>query len=650
LNNLTNFAILTNLFKLKKLSIAVTLHFHMNQSRIRNFCIIAHIDHGKSTLADRFLESTKTVTEREMTERIMDTMELEKERGITIKLQPARMSWNGYELNLIDTPGHVDFNYEVSRSLAAVEGAVLLVDATQGIQAQTIANLYLAMELNLAIIPVVNKIDLPNAEVEKTKIEIMNLLGCEENEIIEASGKTGVGVPAILDEVVKKVPAPLGVLDAPFRAAIFDSFFDEYKGVIAYVRVIDGTISKGTPLKTIGTKTALLSLEVGYLRPFLNPENALSAGEIGYIITGLKEVDNCRVGDTITLASADVEPLPGFKEVKPMVFAGIFTKEGDQFELLREAIGKLKLNDAALIYEPEHSTALGFGFRCGFLGLLHLEIFQQRLEREFGLDLIVTSPSVAYKITFGSSGLKKDLEAKLKSRTIREQYSDLEENQLIIKSPADFPEANFIERIDEPLINADIVTPRTYMGEVMQLVQEKRGSYVNTEYLSLDDIVDQRVILHYKIPLAMILTDFYDKLKSVSSGYASMNYEVSGYQAADVVKMDILVAEEPVEALACIVYNDDAYAVGKKVVEMLKDSLPQQQFVVKLQAAIGAKVIASERLSAMRKDVTAGLYGGDVTRKRKVLEKQKKGKKKMAAMGVGKVDIPTEVYLKILRK
>jgi len=622
----------------------------MNQSNIRNFCIIAHIDHGKSTLADRFLESTKTVTSREMTERIMDTMELEKERGITIKLQPARMSWKGYELNLIDTPGHVDFNYEVSRSLAAVEGAVLLVDATQGIQAQTIANLYLAMEQNLTIIPVVNKIDLPNAEPEKTKLELMNLLGCEEDEIIEASGKTGLGVENILDAVVAKVPPPLGSLEAPFRAAIFDSFFDEYKGVVAYVRVVDGTVKKGSALKTLGTKTTLQALEVGYLRPFLNPEESLSVGEIGYIITGLKEVEDCRVGDTITLEHATVEQLPGYKAVNPMVFAGIFTKEGDQFELLREAIGKLKLNDAALIYEPEHSSALGFGFRCGFLGLLHLEIFQQRLEREFGLELVVTSPSVAYKITLSSGGLKKDLEAKLKSRSLRDANPDLLENQLIIKSPSDFPEANFIDHVEEPMIKADIVTPKEYLGNIMGLVAEKRGHYVNTEYLSTGDAIDQRVILHYKIPLAMILTDFYDKLKAVSSGYASMNYEVFGYQQAEVVKMDIMVAEDEVEALSSIVYADEAYSVGKRIVETLKETLPKQQFVVKLQATIGAKIIASERISAMRKDVTAGLYGGDVTRKRKVLEKQKKGKKKMAAMGVGKVDIPTEVYMKILRK
>lgn len=601
-------------------------------------------------MADRFLESTKTVTKREMTERIMDTMELEKERGITIKLQPARMSWKGYEINLIDTPGHVDFNYEVSRSLAAVEGAVLLVDATQGIQAQTIANLYLAMEQNLTIIPVINKIDLPNAEPEKTKLELMNLLGCEEDEIIEASGKTGVGVEKILDAVVAKVPPPLGSCDLPFRAAIFDSFFDEYKGVVAYVRVVDGTIKKGSALKTLGTKTTLQALEVGYLRPFLNPEESLSCGEIGYIITGLKEVEDCRVGDTITLLHADVEQLPGYKEANPMVFAGIFTKEGDQFELLREAIGKLKLNDAALIYEPEHSTALGFGFRCGFLGLLHLEIFQQRLEREFDLDLIVTSPSVAYKITFSSGGLKKDLEAKLKSRTVREANPDLLDNQLIIKSPSDFPEANFIDHIEEPMIKADIVTPKEYLGNIMGLAADKRGIYINTEYLSGGEAIDQRVILHYKIPLAMILTDFYDKLKAVSSGYASMNYEISGYQLADVVKMDILVAEDVVEALSTIVYENEAYNIGKKVLETLKETLPKQQFVVKLQAVIGAKIIASERISAMRKDVTAGLYGGDVTRKRKVLEKQKKGKKKMAAMGVGKVDIPTDVYMKILRK
>jgi len=601
-------------------------------------------------LSDRFLELTKTITEREMKAQVMDTMELEQERGITIKLQPARMSWKEYEINLIDTPGHVDFSYEVSRSLAAVEGAILLVDATQGIQAQTIANLYLAIEQNLTIIPVINKIDLPNAQIEKTKLEIMNLIGCDEDEILEVSAKTGVGVGDVLDEIVKKVPAPLGSQTTPLRAIIFDSFFDEFKGVVAYVRIVDGKIKKGDVLKTIATKTTLNALEVGYLRPFLNPEPEINTGEIGYIVTGLKEVENCRVGDTITIDKSNVEPLPGYKNVNPMVFAGIFTKEGDQYEVLRDAIAKLKLTDASLVYEPEHSTALGFGFRCGFLGLLHLEIFQQRLEREFNLELVVTVPSVAYKVALKSGGLKKDLEAKLKSRTEMEEGIELSADQLYIKSPLDFPESNFIESIEEPVIKADIVVPEEYIGEMMKLLSEKRGSYINTEYLSNESEIDQRVVLHYKLPLAMILTDFYDKLKSGSAGYASINYELCGYQLTDVVRLDILVADEPVESLSTIVYREDAHKEGKNIVSALKESLSKQMFVIKLQAIVGGTIVAGDRISAMRKDVTAKLYGGDVSRKRKLLEKQKKGKKKMMSMGSGKVDIPTDVYLKVLKK
>jgi len=622
----------------------------MELNKIRNFCIIAHIDHGKSTLADRFLEQTHTVADRDMSDRIMDTMELEQERGITIKLQPARMTWKDHELNLIDTPGHVDFNYEVSRSLAAVEGAVLLVDCTQGIQAQTIANLYLAIEQNLTIIPVINKIDLPNAEIEKTKQEIVSLIGCKEEEIILASGKTGVGVGEILDAVIERVPSPTGSIDKPFRALIFDSFYDEYKGVIAYVRVFDGAIKKNELLKTVATQADIMALDLGYLRPMMFSTPTLNTGEIGFISTGLREVEQCRVGDTITVKGAVVEPLAGYKEAKPMVFAGIFTKEGDEYELLREAIAKLKLNDAALIYEPEHSTALGFGFRCGFLGLLHLEIFQQRLQREFNLELVVTVPSVAYKVTLKSEGLRKELETKLKMRSKDLAMTTLNDNQVIIKSAADLPSPNYIELIEEPVIKADIVTPKEYIGNVMGLLADKRGVYMTTEYLTASIELDQRVMLHYTVPLAMILTDFYDKLKSVTSGYASINYQVSGYQPADVVKLDIIVADEPVESLSSIVYREDAHEVGKRVVETLKESLPKQMFVVKLQAAVGGKIVAGERLSAQRKDVTAGLYGGDVTRKNKLLDKQKKGKKKMMESGVGKVDIPADVYLKVLRK
>jgi GTP-binding protein LepA len=621
----------------------------MTQNNIRNFCIIAHIDHGKSTLADRFLELTGTVEKRDMKEQILDSMELEREKGITIKLTPVQMNYKDYILNLIDTPGHVDFTYEVSRSLACVEGAILLVDATQGIQAQTIANLYLALEQNLTIIPVINKIDLPNAQIEQTKMEIINLLGCKEEEILMCSAKTGEGVKEILEEVIKKVPAPIVQMDLPFRAVIFDSFYDEYKGVIVYVRVFDGDLKKGLKVYFIANQVNAECLDVGILKPEMKSQNALSSGQIGYIVSGLKEVEKCRVGDTITLKDAEVVALPGYKEIRPMVFAGIFCKEGSEFNHLREAVNKLKLNDAALSFEPEHSSALGFGFRCGFLGLLHLEIFQERLKREFGLDLIVTVPSVAYRVTLKSKGLKKELEAKLKSKEFS-GFGDLLEDQIIIKSPVDLPDPNYIEKIEEPMIKADIVTPKLYLGAIMQLVVEKRGEYSNTEYLVAESEADSRVILHYKMPLASILTDFYDKLKSVSSGYASLNYEFVGYQAADVVRLDILVAEEPVEALATIVYRDETYRAGRQMVETLKESLPKQWFMVKLQAAIGGKIIAAERLAALRKDVTAKLYGGDVTRKMKLLKKQKKGKKKMAEIGAGKVDIPTETFLKILKR
>lgn len=629
----------------------------MNHSLIRNFCIIAHIDHGKSTLADRFLELTGTVEKRQMKAQILDSMDLERERGITIKLTPVQMKYKSevqstkseeYVLNLIDTPGHVDFSYEVSRSLACVEGAILLVDATQGIQAQTIANLYLAIEQNLTIIPVINKIDLPNAQVGKTKAEIINLLGCKEEDILTCSAKTGEGVLAILDEVIKRVPEPIITPDKPFRALIFDSFYDEYKGVIVYVRVFDGELKKGQPLFFIASDTVTETLEVGKMKISLASTDVLAAGQIGYIVTGLKDVEKSRVGDTITLKGLEVQPLPGYKEVRPMVFAGIFCKEGSEFNKLREAVNKLKLNDAALFFEPEHSSALGFGFRCGFLGLLHLEIFQERLKREFNLDLIVTVPSVGYKVTLKSAGLKKELAAQLKSRDFLAE--NLEPNQIVIKSPIDLPDPNYIEKIEEPIIKVDIVSPKEYLGGIMQLVAEKRGEYINTEYLMSVSDFDQRVILHYKMPLASILTDFYDKLKSLSSGYASLNYEFSGYQRAEVERLDIYVAEEIVESLATIVYKDDAFKVGKKIVATLKESLPKQWFVVKLQAAVGGKILASERLSAYRKDVIAKLYGGDVTRKNKLLDKQKKGKKKMAEIGAGSVDIPTETFLKILKR
>ncbi len=593
----------------------------MDQDKIRNFCIIAHIDHGKSTLADRLLESTNTIQKREMREQVLDMMDLERERGITIKLQPARMDYAGSILNLIDTPGHVDFNYEVSHSLAAVEGALLLVDATQGIQAQTLGNLYLAMEQSLTIIPVINKIDLANAEIEKTKEEIISLLGCREEEIILASGKTGKGVEEVLESVVKKVPSPNGEADKPLRALIFDSKYDDYKGVVAYVRVRDGEIKRGDKMFLMAGKVESEVLEVGYFKPQFVPTDKLSTGEIGYIVTGLKEIEKCRVGDTVTasISRAEVSALPGYKEVKPMVFAGVFCKEGNDFPKLREAMLKLKLNDASLTFETEQSKALGFGFRCGLLGLLHLEILEERIRREYNLDVIITVPSVAYKIT------------------------DRKGNAEIVKSPLEFPDPTFIEIVEEPWIKIDVVSPSQYLGGIMQLVQEKRGVYINTEYLEAD-----RIIIHYEVPLSAILVDFYDKLKSVTSGYGSLNYEFLGYKKTDVVKMDILVAGESVEALSTIVYEDIVHDAGRRIVEALKKVLPRQMFEVKIQAAIGGKIVASEHLPAMKKDVTAKLYGGDVTRKRKLLEKQKKGKKKMKALG--KVDIPPEAFMAVLKK
>ena len=592
---------------------------------IRNFCIIAHIDHGKSTLADRMLEITGTVDPRKMKNQMLDRMDIERERGITIKLTPVAMNYQGYQLNLIDTPGHVDFSYEVSRSLAAVEGAVLLVDASQGIQAQTLANLYLAMEQDLVIIPVINKIDLPAADVSKTKNEIINLLGCKEEEIILASGKTGEGVANILQAVIKEVPAPSGSTEKDLRALIFDSNYDEYKGVVAYLRVVDGQIKKGDKIKLLATHAKSEALDVGVFKPDYFPTGSLVSGQIGYVVTGFRDVSECRVGDTVAIWHSEdkkLEPLKGYSEVRPMVFAGIFPREGNEFEELREAVSKLKLNDAALMYEPEMSQALGLGFRCGFLGLLHLEIFQERLRREYNLDLIVTIPSVAYKV-----------------------YKRESNEAQIIRSAQKFPDPGVIGKIEEPWVNLDVITPKDYIGPIMGMVQEKHGIYKNTEYID-----DNRAILHYELPMASVLTDFYDKIKSISSGYASINYEFFGYREADVVKMDIMVAEEAVEALAMIVYRDEAFTRGKEVVNKLKDSLPKQMFVIKLQAMIGGKIIASERISAMRKDVTAKLYGGDVSRKMKLLAKQKKGKKKMMAQGKGSVEIPPDTFIKLLKR
>jgi len=586
---------------------------------IRNFCIIAHIDHGKSTLADRFLEVTGTIDARKMTNQLLDRMDLERERGITIKLQPVRMDYKGYILNLIDTPGHVDFTYEVSRSLAAVESAILLVDATQGIEAQTVANLYLAMEQNLEIIPVINKIDLPAARPDVVKKEIAGLLGCSPESILEVSAKTGKNVAAVLDAIIERTAPPTVDKDDKVSALIFDSEFNEYKGVVAYIRLMSGSLTAGDKVLFLATNTISEVLEVGYFKPDYQKTTTLFSGEIGYLVTGMKDLSKVRVGDTVTLEKNPAKSLHGYKVVKPMVFAGIFCQEGDDYQKLREAIEKLKLNDSSLSYELENSSALGFGFRCGFLGLLHLEIFQERLRREYNLDLVITTPSVAYQVI--------DKNGKL----------------TLIHSPQELPDPSQIQEILEPYVKIDVVTPKEYIGSLMKLVQEKRGEYQNTEYLD-----EERVILHYHIPLSAILVDFYDGLKSASSGYASLNYEFLEYRPADVVRLDILVAEDMVESLSSIVYRDAAFIAGKRIVTALKDVIDKQQFVIKIQAAVGGKIVASERISAVRKDVTAKLYGGDVTRKRKLLEKQKKGKKKM--MATGKVKIPQSAFLAILKR
>ena len=592
----------------------------MDQSKIRNFCIIAHIDHGKSTLADRFLEVTGTIDKRDMHDQLLDTMELEQERGITIKLQPARMEYKEHILNLIDTPGHVDFAYEVSRSLAAVEGAILVVDASQGIEAQTLSNIYLALEHNLEIIPVLNKIDLPHAEPEKVAQEIIDLLGVKREEIILASGKTGAGVEQILDRIIEKVPAPTGVTEKPFRALIFDSYYDIYKGVVAYIRVVDGKLAKGQKLLMASAKTTAESLEIGYMKPKFVPKDELITGEIGYIVTGLKDVSGAPVGDTTTLASdRDIEALPGYKKVQPFVFAGIYTIEGDDYPMLRDALGKLALSDSSLEYEPETSSALGFGFRCGFLGLLHMDIVKERLEREFNLDLLVTTPSVSYEVVKNNGEI------------------------FTINSPADLPDRSQIREIREPWVRIEIVTPSDYIGSIMELVSNKRGVFKTIDYLE-----ETRVVIKCEMPLAQIVTDFYDMLKSISSGYASMNYEFMEFRAGNLVKLDILVAETAIDTLSLLVHNSEAAGVGNQVVSKLKELIPRQLFKVAIQAAIGGKIIAREDIPAMRKDVTAKLYGGDVTRKNKLLNKQKEGKKKMKKLG--KVEIPSNVFMELLKK
>ncbi|MDO8425128.1 MAG: translation elongation factor 4 [bacterium] len=643
----------------------------MESSSIRNFCIIAHIDHGKSTLADRMLELTGTVSSRDMKQQTLDQMDLEQERGITIKLAPVRMRWTlgahggtmrtptpprpsslrapadaderevgdhqeEYIFHLIDTPGHVDFTYEVSRSLAAVEGAILLVDATQGVQAQTIANLYLAMEQDLVIIPAINKIDLPAADVERTAQEIMELLGCAREEILAVSGKTGEGVAMLLDAVVERVPAPVRtpppqdeVGDRRLRALIFDSVYDDFRGVIAYVRVVDGSVARGDKLKFFTTGTVVEASEVGSFNPKLYATDEVGPGEIGYIVTGLKDIRSVRVGDTMTGAKyAATAPLPGYKDVRPMVFAGVFPKNSDETEQLRDAIDQLRLNDAALVAEPEHSQALGVGFRCGFLGLLHLDVFRERLIREHNMDVVVTVPSVAY--------------------WVRRQHQADSSAREVIRSPQELPDPSSIAAIEEPWVRMDIVTPEQYVGGLMQLCQEYRGTYRTTEYLAGGIEGQRRALLKYELPLAKVLVDFYDRLKSVSQGYASMNYEISEHREANVRRLDIFVVDEPEESLATIVYEDEAQQVGRRIVERLKDVIPRHQFEVRIQAAIGGKIVASARISPLRKDVTAGLYGGDVTRKKKLLEKQKKGKKAMRA--TGRVDLPPEAYIAVLKR
>ncbi|MBI5037086.1 MAG: elongation factor 4 [Candidatus Kerfeldbacteria bacterium] len=602
--------------------------------QIRNFCIIAHIDHGKSTLADRLLELTKTVDPRHMKAQLLDQMELERERGITIKLQPVRMEYNGYILNLIDTPGHVDFTYEVSRSLAAVEGALLLVDASQGIEAQTLANLYLALDQNLTIIPVINKIDLPNANVDQVRADLVQLLGCRPEEILAVSAKTGLNVEQIIAAVIGRVPPPVGDTTAPVQMLVFDSFYDTYKGVVVYGRVFNGTIQHHEQLKLMARSVVSDVEEIGYFKPGLTPRESLQAGEIGYIVTGLRDIQHSRVGDTVTtVRQPATQAVPGYRELKPMVFAGIYCKEGDAYEELRDAISKVALTDASLVYEPDHSEALGFGFRCGFLGMLHLEIFQERIRREHHVAIVVTAPSVAYRVTLSKAGIhnRQRKDKRFSGTTI------------VVTNPHELPEATHIDRVEEPWMRVDIVTPSSSIGPIMTMVQEKRGVFSTTEYLDAE-----KAVLHYEVPLASLLVDFYDTLKSISAGYASLNYDFLNYRPCVVQRMDIIVAEDPVEALASIVYSADAYRIGRTVVDQLKEVIPRQMFEVKIQASLGGKIIASSRISAMRKDVTAKLYGGDVTRKRKLLEKQKKGKQRMRSMGT--VDIPPEAYRAVLKR
>ncbi len=591
----------------------------MIQPNIRNFCIIAHIDHGKSTLADRMLELTGTVQKRDMKSQLLDSMDLEREKGITIKLAPVRMRYKDHELNLIDTPGHVDFSYEVSRSLQACEGAVLVVDASQGIQAQTLANVYLAMASDLTIIPVLNKIDLPAADVPKVSAEVINLLGCKEEDIIKISAKTGEGVTDVLDAVVEKIAAPTGQPDAPTRALIFDSYYDDYRGVILYVRVIDGHIKKGDTIDMLATGADGIALEVGSLSPSMSPKPELSSGEIGYIVTNLRTTRDARVGDTVTVRRhAATEALPGYKLVKPFVYAGFFPVSNDDYMDLKDAVEKLSLSDSALQFEPENSPVLGFGVRIGFLGLLHLDIIRERLEREYDLDLVVTNPSTDYQVVLSSG------------------------EELDIKSASNLPDVSRVKSISEPWIKGEIIVPSQYIGAVLQLIISKRGMQSNLSY------IDERALISFEAPLANLLTDFYDQLKSVTSGYGSFNYELDEYRQDDLVRIDFYVAGEMVDALSVMAHRSESQSLGRVIVKKLKDVIPRQNFQVSLQAGIGGKFIAREDLSAYRKDVTTGLYGGDVSRKKKVLAKQAKGKKRMKRFG--KVDIPSEAFMVMLKR
>jgi GTP-binding protein LepA len=588
----------------------------MDQSRIRNFSIIAHIDHGKSTLADRILELTNTVSAREMREQVLDTMELERERGITIKAQAVRVTWKGHELNLIDTPGHVDFTYEVSRSLQACEGALLVVDAAQGIEAQTLANAYLAIENDLEIVPVVNKIDLPQADPAGAAAEVSELIGDTPDHVLRISAKTGEGVEAVLDAVVERIASPTGDPDAPARALVFDSSYDQYRGVVAFVRVVDGSFSRREALRAMAAGTRFEAEELGFFSPTMRPAEQLTAGEVGYVITGLKDVSRLRVGDTLTSqAKPASEPLPGYKDVKPMVFAGLFPTDSDDYPELRDALEKLKLNDASLFYEPENSQALGFGFRCGFLGLLHMEIVRERLEREFDLDLLVTAPNVAYRVL--------------------ERGGEWRE----VHNPAEMPVE--YDEVEEPYIKASIIVPKEYVGPVMELNNDRRGRFDHMEYLS-----PERVHLTYELPLAEIVLDYYDQLKSRTRGYASFDYDVAGFRPGNLVRVDVLVGGEPVDALSLIVHREAAYERGRALVEKLREEIPRQMFDVAIQAAIGARVIARETVKARRKDVLSKCYGGDITRKRKLLEKQKAGKKRMKQVGM--VEVPQEAFLAVL--